>query len=267
VESIHTMRRGDFVPALSRGVEAMSHIKKVKELAPLFADPVLGDGLYLYWKSVISMNSKLIPDGEDQRIEGMGLMRKAEVESTFVKPAATLALAFSWIEEREFKRALESCMRNRRDYPKNIINNMVMGRVHMYMRKYDNSLQVFQEVLAEAPDNMRVHYYMATTYLRMRDLDSAEIAIDKYLAYDLEPEFKAAGLHRKADIYYRRKDYKTAEKLYKEAVKVYDYEGVSPRDQLCSRGMVSTMPTLRASSSPSTSLLASRIACQRVLSP
>lgn len=224
IESIHTMRRGDFVPALTRGVEAIGHIKRVKELAPDFSDVVLGDGLYLYWKSVVSQNSSLIPDGEDQRLEGVSLMRKAEAESVFVGPASTLALVFTWIEEREFKRALDACMLNRRQYPENIINNMVMGRVYMYMRKYDNSLKIFEEVLVTAPDNMRVHYYMATTYLRKRDFDSAEASIDKYLAFDLEPEFKAAGLHRKGDIYYRRKDYKSAEKLYKEAVKVNDYE-------------------------------------------
>ncbi len=224
IESIHTMRRGDFVSALTRGVEAIGHIKKVKELAPSFSDVVLGDGLYMYWKSVISQNSSLIPDGEDQRLEGISLMRKAEAEAVFVRPAATLALVFTWIEEREFKRALDSCMLNRRQYPQNIINNMVMGRVFMYMRKYDSSLKVFNEVLATAPDNMRVNYYMATTYLRMRDYDSAEAAIDRYLAFDLEPEFRAAGLHRKGDIYYRRKDYKTAEKFYKEAVKIDDYE-------------------------------------------
>jgi len=224
IESIHTMRRGDFVPALTRGVEAIGHVKKVKELAPKFSDPVLGDGLYKYWKTVVSQNSKLLPDGSDDRVEGISLMRKAESEAVFVGPASTLALVFTWIEEREFNRSLESCMRNRRQYPQNIINSMVMGRVYMYMRKYDNSLKIFDEVLQTAPDNMRVHYYKATTFLRKRDYDSAELAIDKYLAFELEPEFKAAGLHRKGDIYYRRKEYKKAEKLYKEAVKVNDYE-------------------------------------------
>jgi len=223
IESIHTMRRGDFVPALTRGVEAIGHVKKVKELAPKFSDPVLGDGLYKYWKTVVSQNSKLLPDGEDERVTGISLMRKAESEAVFVGPASTLALVFTWIEEREFNRSLESCMRNRRQYPQNIINSMVMGRVYMYMRKYDNSLKIFDEVLQTAPDNMRVHYYKATTYLRKRDYDNAEVSIDKYLTFDLEPEFKAAGLHRKGDIHYRRKDYKEAEKYYKQAVKLNDY--------------------------------------------
>ena len=224
VESIHTMRKGDFVPALSRGLEAIGHIKEGRERAPDFSDPVLGEGLYKYWRSVVTMNSKVLPDFSDEREAGLSLMKKAEVEAIFVRPAASLAMAFSWIEERQMRRALDACSKNYRPYPANIINNMLMGRIFMYMRNYDKSIETFNEALATSPDNQRVHYYLATTLLRKRDYDAAEREIDIYLKFDLESQFKAAGLHRKADIYYRRKDYKTAEKYYKQAVKEDDYK-------------------------------------------
>ncbi|MCB9793922.1 MAG: tetratricopeptide repeat protein [Alphaproteobacteria bacterium] len=225
VESIHIMRRGEYVPALSRGLDAIRHIDEVKALAPDFRDPRLGDGLYKYWRSVVTLNSKVLPDFEDQRAEGIEDMKAVESEGVFLGPGATMALAFTWIEERDLPRARKSCLRNYRDFPKNVINNLVLSRVLMYERKYEQSLRVLGEIEAEAPENQRVWYYYATVYLRQNELDRAEAAVDRYLEFeDLDGYFRAQGLHRKGDIAYRRKDFAQAEALYKEALKTGDYK-------------------------------------------
>ncbi len=224
IDSIHTMRKGEFVAALTSGLTAIGYVSKVKALAPEFADVILGDGLYKYWRSVVALNYKLIPAGTDERALGISLMKKAEAEAVFVRPAATLALIFSYIEERQFKKALERCHSGHALYPDNVINNMVTGRVYMYMRKYHDALSKFDEILVDSPDNERVHYYMAVSLTRMRKYGDALAEIDRYLGYELSEGFRASALHRKADIYYRQKDYDTAASLYQEAVKLNGYK-------------------------------------------
>lgn len=224
IESIHLMRKTDYLPALSRGVDAMGHIDQARKLAPNFVDPLLGDGLYKYWRTVVTTNSKVLPSGPDQRAEGIAEMQRVEKEGVFLGPGATLALAFAYIEERDLKSAQVYCLRNYKLYPDNVVNNLVLARVYMYQRRYEDSLKILREILVDAPDNQRVHYYFATVYLRQRKLTEAEASIDRYLAFTLEPYYKAQALHRKGDIYYYRKDYTKAEQYYRQAVSVDEYE-------------------------------------------
>ena len=101
VEAIHTMRKSNFVSALSKAVEAMREMKRCRELAPDFPDLQLAFGLYNYWRSVVTMSSKLLPDFEDKRAEGLAQMKVAESQGIFVAMPTTLALTFSYMEERD----------------------------------------------------------------------------------------------------------------------------------------------------------------------
>lgn len=224
IEGIHGMRRGEYVSSLGRGMEAMEHVEQAQKLAPRFYDPLLGTGLYQYWRSVVTMNSKALPDWGDHRAEGIANIQAVETQGVFLGPGASLALAFTWIEERDMKRALQACLRNYRAYPDNVINNLVLARVYLYQREYDSSMRILNEVLADDPRNQRAHYYLATVWLRKGDLVQADAAIDRYLAFPLEDELRAQALHRKGDIAMRRKDTAAAKKHYTEAVKLADYE-------------------------------------------
>lgn len=224
VEAIHIMRKSQFLPAIWKGVEALDHINEVKRLAPNFKDVLLGDGLFKYWRSVVTMDSKALPDMGDQRQEGIDDMLTAEKEAIFLGPGATLALAFTWIEERQMKKALEYTLANHRAYPDNVVNNMVLARVYLYQRRYDDSLRVLRLIQADDPENHRSWYYTATVLLKQRQYDEALEAIDHYLGFELEPYYQAQALHRRGDIFYRQKDYSTAEKQYKAAVKADGYK-------------------------------------------
>ncbi|MBK9369040.1 MAG: tetratricopeptide repeat protein [Deltaproteobacteria bacterium] len=217
VESIHKMRKTDYFPALSRGLEAMEHLSVAQRLAPSFADAHLGDGLYLYWRSVVTLSHKALPSFGDARPEGIQKMQTVEREGVFLSPGATLGLAFTWIEERDTSRALEACQKNHRRYPDNVINNLVASRVHLSRRELTQSLKMLDEVLEDAPDNERAHYYYATVYLRMGRLDDAERALDKYLSFNLAPDQRAQALYRKGDVALRREHFSAARGHYEQS--------------------------------------------------
>ena len=221
VDSIHTMRHEDYLVALNRGYEAMKAVKHCQELAPAFTDTLLGDGLFNYWVTVISMSSKLLPNVGDHRKEGLGQMAQVEQQGIFLRPAATLSLAFSWVEEGKYKDALASTGKNRAAYPENVINNLVHARVQMYVRAYSSSEATLLGVLATAPENLRAHYYLGRLYQRWGKLDQSIASFKKYLAFtDISKEDRALTQYFLAGAYSRKRDYNNAEYWYREAWKV-----------------------------------------------
>lgn len=221
IDSIHTMRREEWMKALSRGYEAMKMVERVKELAPDFADIRMGDGLFNYWVTVVSKSTKALPDMGDKRVDGIADMRRVESQGIFLAPAATLALTFTWIEEGAKKEALKSALRNQKRYPNNIINNQVLARVQMYNNMYAESEKTLLHVLKTDPKNRRAHYYLARLYLRWDKVDEAIASFDSYLAYtDLDKQDRGIALYYKGLALIRKKDTAGAEAAFREAWKV-----------------------------------------------
>jgi len=217
IDAIHAMRKGNYLTALNRGIEAMKSVNRAKKLAPEFPDLLLGDGLYNYWRTVITRSVKGLPDFADNRMLGIEQLQRVQEEGIFLGPAATFALTYTWLEEGALKRATASSLRNYRAYPDSVINNLMLGRLYMYRRNYTESLKYFKKVLQVAPKNRRVHYFLTRMYLRQKRLSEAEQHVNIYLKYDLTKHDRALALHQKCLIYYRRKDWDKAEQLANQA--------------------------------------------------
>ena len=101
------------------------------------------------------MNIPAIPDFADERVQGIEMMQLAERESVFLRPAASHALTYTWIEESKLQLAESTAVRLSKKYPNNIINLQVLGRVQTYRRKYPASEK---EENLEVDPKMSVHY-------------------------------------------------------------------------------------------------------------
>ncbi len=220
IDAIHSMRRGNYLTSLNRALEAMKSIERAKKIAPDFPDLKLGDGLYNYWRTVISRSVKGLPDFADKRKLGIKQMEYVQDNGIFLGPAATFALTYTWLEEGALKRATQSALLNHRAYPDNVVNNIMLGRLYMYRRKYQSSEKYFKAAIRISSENKRVYYFMTRMYLRQKRLSDAELNIDKYLEFDLSKRDRARALMQKSLIYYRRKNWDTAEKLAAQAWKV-----------------------------------------------
>jgi tetratricopeptide (TPR) repeat protein len=223
IQAIHEMRKGNYVNSMRKGMEAMSALKALESHAPDFVDPDLGYGLFMYWRTVVGKKSKLIPEGEDRRAMGITLIEKVEKKGAFIAPGATLALAYIYMEEGKARKAIGYSQRLQLRYPDNVINGLLHTRLLMRLRRYKKALATMAHVLATDTDNHRVHYYQATTHMRRNELVEAQAAIDRFLAFPLESDPSAYGLHRKADIYFRQKNYDQARSFYRQAVAVNNY--------------------------------------------
>ena len=226
IEAIHTMRQSEYLKALNLAFSAMDHLQKSRELAPDFTDQKLADGMYHYWRTVVTMNSKVLPDFGDFRAEGLEEMQAVVARGVFLAAPARLSLAFSYIEEGDYKAANVACIKNRRRYPDNIINNLVTGSVFIYQKKYDSALRVYEEILEDDPQNRRVHYWRGLALLRSGHPNKAKEALDTYLAFEhLEPYQRSYTHYRIGQVHARLKQWAEAEAAYKASVKIDGHKG------------------------------------------
>jgi len=166
---------------------------------------------------VISMNTRGVPSFSDERQKGIEMMAAAEDHSIFLRPAASHALTYTWIEEGKMARAQAVAERLLQKYPNNIINQLVLGRVQMYRKQYENSEATYKQVLTISPNNERVHYYLQRLYLRWNKPELSEQHADIYLSFNINDDQKAYSLFYKGNIYYQRQDWDEAERLYRLA--------------------------------------------------
>lgn len=221
IESIHTMRKSNYLQALQLAFQAMDHIEKCRKAAPNFVDLKLADGMYNYWRSVITMNSKVLPDFGDHRVEGLEQMTAVQSQGIFIAPLASLALAFSWAEEGNYKQAISSCAKNRAKFPNNIVNNLTCGMLYTYNRDYPAALEVYGRVLSVDPNNTRVHYWKGYTLLKSGQYEPAKTEFTTYLGSQyLEPVHKSYALFRLGQTYARTQQYAKAIENYQAAVKL-----------------------------------------------
>ncbi len=219
VDAIHNLRKEQYLPALDRALEAMKRLETTKKLAPEFPDTALGDGMYLYWRSAVTQQSKLLPDFPDRRAEGIELMRKAEKEAIFLGPGASLALAYTHIEERDLRAALDRLLYIRLAYPDNVINNMTLGRIYTSARRYNDAIRLFDEILADAPDSQRVHYFRGVALARGARYPEALKSYETYLGFkEIPKDARGQVLYRLGALYVRQEDKVKAKSYFEQAI-------------------------------------------------
>lgn len=244
IESIHTVRQGKYIGALQLAFSAMGHIESSREFAPTFIDLKFADGMYHYWRTVVTMSSSLLPDFGDHRPQGIAEMKEVELKGVFLRAPATLSLAFVWHEEGNLREALSSCLKNRKAYPDNIINNLVTGSTYTFLKKYDSALGVYDEILEDDPSNRRVHYWRGLTYQRSRQYDQSLASYTTYLGFEtLEETHRAHTHYRLGQVSVRQKDYPAAVSSYQSAAKINGHKqakrGLDRLKEQKKRGLIS----------------------------
>ena len=225
LEAIHLLRHEQYVASIQRAYTAMDHLQRSEELAPDFVDVAFAEGLYKYWRTVITLQSKMLPNYGDHRAEGIELMQSVQGSGLLLAKPSTFAMVYTWLEERDHDRALAGCLANREHYPNSVINNMLTGQTYLWKKEYANALAMFDEVLRVAPKNNRVHYYRGLAQMRQKDYGTARASFDRYLASDhIEDYQRAAAYYRIGQIEYRQKRYPAALEQYQKAVRESGYK-------------------------------------------
>ena len=95
LEAIHAARQAKYLPALTLAFEAIDHVESTRKSAPDFVDIRLADGLYNYWRSVLTQRSKALPDFGDRKQEGIAQIQDVIDHGVFLVAPARLSMAFT----------------------------------------------------------------------------------------------------------------------------------------------------------------------------
>lgn len=204
LEAIHAARLGRYLPALTQAFEALEHVGKVRSAAPTFPDLALADGLYNYWRTVIARSSSLIPDFGDHRAEGIAQMEGVARHGVFLAPPATLSMLFTWLEEKDYDKALAAGEKNRQVYPDNTINLLMMGLVQLKRQAFSDALVLFEEIVRRDPSSTRARYYRGVSLAKLERYDEAREELERYVIADHLQVYQQAAAHWRLGEVYRK---------------------------------------------------------------
>ena len=225
MEAIHTFRQRKYVGAVSLAFSAMNHVESSRAAAPDFVDLKLADGLYLYWRTVITERSSMIPSFGDHKAEGIAAIEDVEKNGVFIRPLATLALAFTFLEDGQSRKAEAACARNKGLYPDNVVNNLVFAMSLVKQRKYDAAMATLDGVHRVDPTNAYAHYWRGVALLKKDRFDEARSSFDVFLATEhLEKYQQASANWRLGQLHREQREYGPAVDHFQRAVKISSHK-------------------------------------------
>ncbi len=219
LDGLDRVREGDYLTAFNKGWDAIEAMKKAGRLEPTFADPDLGIGIYNYWRTAITDRVDFLPRFGDHRAEGIAQMERARDEGMLVWAGASFALAYTYMEERDYDKAMAECLKLQTEYPNSIINNMLLGRIYTKAKDYDAAVATFERIQTTDPGNRRVLWHLGDTYYKTRRHDEdAKRYFEQYLETSIPSMYVCHTNYRLGQIAQRGKDYDEAIRRYELAV-------------------------------------------------
>jgi tetratricopeptide (TPR) repeat protein len=219
VDAMYLVRHREYVAGLNKAWDALEKIKKVQQLAPEFKDVQLALGLYNFWRTAITEQTDYLPKFGDHKAEGLAQIIEARDEGFLAPGPAGLALAYSYMEGKDWTEATEAIEWVRARYPKNVMSEMTAGRIHRLARRYDEAEEVLMGITEFAPQNDRVWFHIGETRYRSRKKNRAAYqAYERYLETSPIAEYKAHTYYRMGLVQRRLRKYDESIALLQKAV-------------------------------------------------
>ena len=219
LDGLDRVREGDYLTAFNKGWDALEAMKKSKRHAPDFADPDLGIGIYNYWRTAITSRVDFLPKFGDHRAEGIQQMEHARDNSMLVWAGASFALSYTYMEERDYDKAIAECITLQAEYPNSIINNMLLARIYTKSKNYDGALAALEQIQQTDPSNRRVLWHIGDTYYKSRRHDDeAKQAFTEYLEHTIPAPYRCHTEYRLGQIAQRARDYAEAARHFELAL-------------------------------------------------
>jgi len=219
LDGLDRVREGDYLTAFNKGWDALEAMKKAKRHAPEFADPDLGIGIYNYWRTAITGRVDFLPKFGDHRAEGIQQMEHARDNGMLVWAGASFALAYTYMEERDYDKAIAECLTVQAEYPASIINNMLLARIYTKSKSYDSAIATLERIQRTDPSNRRVLWHIGDTYYKSnRHNDEAKQAFIEYLEHSIPDPYRCHAEYRLGQIAQRQRDYAEAARRFERAL-------------------------------------------------
>ncbi len=181
-KSLQMGREKKYLPAIKLGMAAVNELEKTMDQNPSFHDPLLGIGLYQYWRSHLTKSLSWLPFFSDQRSEGIEKIQKAAKCSEFSRWAALSSLAWIYMQEEQYERAYDYASQGYDEIPSRFFH-WPMAEAAFRQEKFPVAIDHFQKILAsiQSGQEFNNHYNelvltwkLAQAYAKMENWPKAK---------------------------------------------------------------------------------------------
>jgi len=164
-------RAGHFWRALKHGLSARNAYNRGYRVDSTFHDLAFGLGSYQYWKSVKTKAVNWTPLFNDERRQGIDLLRLAADSAEISSEAATAGLVWVYINENMLVEAIRLASDLRDKYPDGLTFLWALGEAYRKMDDYKAAIDVYETILTrleKQPGNyynvIEASYFLANGY-------------------------------------------------------------------------------------------------------
>ncbi len=163
---------------VSNGIQALEQAVK---LDSTIYDAYLGIGSYLFWKSQKMQFLNWLPLIKDDRAQGIRLIQKTIQNSKYSGFAAINALAWIYIELKQYDKAIATAITGENAFPKSRYFKWCLAEAHFRNKNYESAIRYFQILLNSITnENFNNHYNevvchqkLAESYFHLTQYDKA----------------------------------------------------------------------------------------------
>ncbi len=223
LDSFFQARKGRWWKAYVRGTKSRQIFERILDKNPNFVDARLGEGMYVYWRSVFTKEYTFLPFFSDRREEGIAIVKQVMNKAEFARKVAKVNLGLIYFEEKKFKKAQKIFEEFTQQYPKNVIFYKFIGKALLAKKEYIKALNIFQKMLKLDPNINKTHYFigMSIALSKKKDqFDYGKKQLHVFLKKAKQRLWRSYAYYWLGLINEKQKDKKQAKLNYEQAIKL-----------------------------------------------
>lgn len=169
LEGFYKARKGEWWGAYTAGGKSRQIFRRVKEMDPSFVDADFGLGMYIYWRSVFAKEISFLKIFPDRRDEGRAIVQRVADRGHFAKELARVNLGMMHFEDGRFAEAQKIFGDYVARYPGSVILRQLFGRTLLQLKRYDEAVVQFREVIRLEPAIKKAHYFIGVALVLAND--------------------------------------------------------------------------------------------------
>ncbi|MFH1874333.1 MAG: tetratricopeptide repeat protein [Pseudomonadota bacterium] len=223
LDSFFQARKGNWWKAYVRGTKSRQIFKRILRKNPQFVDARLGEGMYIYWRSVFTKEYTFLPFFSDRREEGIAIIKGVIDQAEIAQEVARVNLGLIYFEEKNYKDAQKIFENFVQQYPKSVIFYMLLGKVFLASKQYDKALDIFQKTLQLDPEIDKLYYFIGMSVAlnkHKNKYDYGKQTLDVFLKKSKQSLWRSYAYYWLGLINEKQGDKTEAKSNYEESIKL-----------------------------------------------
>ncbi len=206
-KSFQLARDKKYPAAIKTAIASIKELNKVNKIDTTFCDSYLGIGSYQYWRSRLTLKFSWLPFFPDRRKEGLHKIIRVSKCGRYSKWAALSNLAWIYIEERNYPKAIKCAQAGLARFPDSRFFLWPLGDAQFSNGDYDDASKTYQKILTSVTsqafnnhyNEILLHYKLGQCYENMGKYQQTKIECEKAIALKASEEVEKRARKKKED--------------------------------------------------------------------